>query len=249
MLTCLQVCVGGEARRAMTQGLFINDFFHYFTGHSSLPRSEIRKNMKRRLKLVTVEGKIPSRDAEGGGKHSPDSWQGEDQRDFGNQYYHDKITTLYQEYNETLVRYLTIRLRSRQDAVEVAQEAYIRLIKRENLAEIDCFQSFLFRTATNLSIDLQRQRTRHARNFARSKILMNGIEEITPERALDARQALVELREILKKLPPKCREAFMLYKFKNLSHGEIAERMDLSISSIRKYIARGLAVCIREMNG
>jgi len=201
--------------------------------------------MKQRLKLVTVEGKISSRNT----KNDTASQQDENRSDAGHECYHDEITALYQEYNEPLIRYLTIRLRSRQDAVEVAHEAYIRLIKRENLADIDCFQSFLFRTATNLSIDLQRQRTRHARNFAKSKILMTGIDEITPERALDGCQTLIELRQVIKTLPPKCREAFMLYKFKDLNHSEIAEKMGLSISSIRKYIARGLAVCIREMNG
>ena len=162
--------------------------------------------------------------------------------------YHDEITVLYQEYNESLVRYLTIRLRSRQDAVEVAQEAYIRLLRRGKLEDIECFQSFLFRTATNISIDLQRQRARQARNFTNSKVLFGNIDEITPERALNARQTLEELRKALEELPPKCKEAFMLYKFKNMSHTEIAEKMDLSVSSIRKYIARGLAFCIQRMD-
>lgn len=160
----------------------------------------------------------------------------------------EEITALYEEYNDTLVRYLTIRLRSRQDAVDVAQEAYIRLLRRKNLADIDCFQSFLFRTATNISIDLQRQRIRQARNFASSKFLLGDIDEITPERALDGRQTLEALKKALEDLPPKCREAFMLYKFKNLAHAEIADEMSLSVSSVRKYIARGLAFCVERMN-
>ncbi|VAV87017.1 hypothetical protein MNBD_ALPHA02-2331 [hydrothermal vent metagenome] len=162
--------------------------------------------------------------------------------------YHAEITALYEDYNETLVRYLAIRLRNRQDAVEVAQEAYIRLIRRENLKDIDCFQSFLFRTATNISIDLQRQRARQAKNFASSRFLLGDIDEITPERTLNARQKISALKEVLEDLPPKCREAFMLYKFNNLEHAEIAEKMGLSVSSVRKYIARGLTFCIHEMN-
>ena len=176
-------------------------------------------------------------------KISTDSGPGTDSH-----FYRDEITALYQDYNETLVRYLTTRLRNRQDAVEVAQEAYIRLIRRDNLAEVDCFQSFLFRTATNISIDVQRQRARRAESFAKSKMLFGNIDEITPERELNARQTLLELKKALEELPPKCREAFILYKFKNLDHAEIAEKMELSVSSIRKYIARGLAFCIREMN-
>lgn len=182
--------------------------------------------VKNRLKLVSIEGRKTS---------------------FGKSY-HDEITTLYQDYNETLVRYLTIRLRNRQDAVEVAQEAYIRLLRRDSMDDIDCFRSFLFRTATNISIDLHRQRARQAKNFTKSKILFGTMEEITPERELSARQTLDELRKALEDLPPKCREAFMLYKFKNMGHTEIAEKMNLSESSIRKYIARGLAFCMQMMD-
>ncbi len=200
--------------------------------------------MKQRLKLVSVEGKKSPVDKD----DMQADWPSGDSLNGEEDVYHEKITTLYQEYNDSLVRYLAIRLRSRQDAVEVAQEAYIRLIRRKNLAEIDCFQSFLFRTATNISIDLQRQRTRQAKNFAGSKMLFGHIDEITPERSLDGRQRLAELKKALEELPPKCRRAFMLYKFRNMEHGEIAREMGLSVSSVRKYIARGLAFCIREMN-
>ncbi len=200
--------------------------------------------MKRRLKLVSLEGeKSPVSEDD-----MQADWQTGDGHAAEEEYYHKEITALYQEYNDSLVRYLAIRLRSRQDAVEVAQEAYIRLIRRKNLAEIDCFQSFLFRTATNISIDLQRQRTRQARNFAGSKMLFGHIDEITPERSLNGRQTLAELGKTLEKLPPKCRKAFMLYKFRNMDHGEIAREMGLSVSSVRKYIARGLAFCIREID-
>ncbi len=197
--------------------------------------------VKSRLRLVSIEGE---KTTFGDG----DSQWADDRSKKAGNCYHDEITALYQNYNETLVRYLTIRLRSRQDAVEVAQEAYIRLLRRDNLEDIDCFQSFLFRTATNISIDLQRQRTRLAKNFTKSKILFGNIDEITPERELDARQTLDELRKALDELPPKCKQAFMLYKFKNMSHTEIAEKMDLSVSSIRKYIARGLAFCMQKMD-
>ena len=194
-------------------------------------------NGKQRLRLVKGENdELSPSDDKSGQKHAADGD------------YHAEITALYQDYNETLVRYLAIRLRSRQDAVEVAQEAYIRLIRRKNLKDIDCFQSFLFRTATNISIDLQRQRARQAKNFASSKFLLGDIDEITPERTLNARQKISALKEVLEDLPPKCREAFMLYKFKNLEHAEIAKKMGLSVSSVRKYIARGLTFCIHEMN-
>ena len=214
--------------------------------------------MKRRLKLVPIESDNRSLDeyelqtsrhikADDVSSYGADIIR-EIQPIDGEKCHHQEITTLYEEYNETLVRYLTIRMRSKHDAVEVAQEAYIRLIRKDNLNDIDCFQSFLFRTATNISIDVQRQRARQDKNFANSKSLFGHIDEITPERDLCAKQGLVELAEALEELPPKCREAFRLYKFKDLSHAEIADQMGLSVSSIRKYVTRGLAFCMQRID-
>ncbi|MBL4802481.1 MAG: sigma-70 family RNA polymerase sigma factor [Emcibacter sp.] len=197
--------------------------------------------VKQRLRLVSTEGGLHS-------SSTGASWQKKRQDKAADESCRDDIASLYRDYNDVLVRYLTIRLRSQQDAIEVAQEAYIRLIRRKNLQDIDCFQSFLFRTATNISIDLQRRRARQARNLANNKFLLGDIDEITPERALNARQTMIELRKALEELPPKCREAFMLYKFNNLGHAEIADQMGLSVSSIRKYIARGLTFCIQRIN-
>jgi DNA-directed RNA polymerase specialized sigma24 family protein len=39
------------------------------------------------------------------------------------------IERLFQEHNESLLRFLAARLGSRQEAREIAQEAYVRLLK------------------------------------------------------------------------------------------------------------------------
>lgn len=200
--------------------------------------------MKQRLKLISTNkaaSQTDGRNNDHGGSNAENS------HDEKTAFLHKEITTVYKDYNDSLVRYLTIRLRCRTDAVDVAQEAYIRLIRRDNMDEIDCIKSFLFRTATNISIDLQRQRARHVKNFSKSTMLFGKTDEITPERTLNAQQTLVTLRKALDNLSPKCREAFIMYKFKDMEHVDIAKEMGLSVSSIRKYIARALAFCIREV--
>lgn len=158
----------------------------------------------------------------------------------------NRIAELYNNHNEALVRYLTIRLNSRQDAIEVAQEAYIRLMKLESLETIGFVRAFLFRTATNIAIDRLRQRKRQSLNMETQKTLYSSIEEITPEHSLNAKQTLSRLHAALEDLPPKCRQAFMLYKFRNIGYSEIALQMKLSESMVRKYVARGLVYCAQK---
>jgi hypothetical protein len=64
------------------------------------------------------------------------------------------IERLFREHNEALVRFLLARLRSRQAALEVAQEAYVRLLSLDQPGAVSYLRSFLFKTAANLESGL-----------------------------------------------------------------------------------------------
>ena len=74
------------------------------------------------------------------------------------------IERLFQEHNESLLRFLAARLGSRHEAREVAQEAYVRLLKLDTPGAIGYFRAFLFKTAANLAVD----RVRSAEGAGRS---------------------------------------------------------------------------------
>src|SRR5690242_6580305 len=56
------------------------------------------------------------------------------------------IERLFREHNEALVRFMLARLRSRQAALEVAQEAYVRLLSLDQPGAVSYLRSFLFKT-------------------------------------------------------------------------------------------------------
>ena len=62
------------------------------------------------------------------------------------------------DHNRLLVGYLTSRLRSEQEAKEVAQEAYVRLLQLQDPGTSSLLRAYLFKTATNLAIDRLRHR-------------------------------------------------------------------------------------------
>ena len=55
-----------------------------------------------------------------------------------------------------------------------------------------------------------------------------------------ALEALVEIDRLLDGLPPKVRKAFLLSQLEGLRHGEIAECLQVSVSSVRQYLARAM---------
>lgn len=160
----------------------------------------------------------------------------------------DDIKVLFKNHNEELVRYLTSRLKSHDEAVEVAQEAYVRLLRLDDTSTIGFLRAFLFRTATNIAIDRIRRR-----GLAQAYVDQEQPQQVdemfgfTPERSIAAKQALERVLDCISTLPPKCRQAFVDYKFKNRSYDDIAADMGLTSSMIRKYVLRALVHCTDKM--
>ena len=153
------------------------------------------------------------------------------------------VTRLFREHNEALVRFLALRLRSQQEAKEVAQEAYVRLLKLDQPGAVGFLRAFLFKTAANLAVD----RIRHeqmARRVARdSKFLEELSTQPTPEKLATDAQELKLAERLIDELPPKCRRAFLLHKVYGLDFADIAKQMGLGERMVRTYVCRAILYC------
>ena len=153
------------------------------------------------------------------------------------------IERLFREHNEALIRFLALRLRSQQEAREVAQEAYVRLLKLDQPGAVSFLRAFLFKTAANLAVD----RIRHEQTARQATRDIRFLEEFashpTPEQfARDAEQ-LKLVQKLIEELPPKCRRAFLLHKVHGLEFAEIAAQMGLGERMVRTYVVRAVLYC------
>lgn len=147
------------------------------------------------------------------------------------------IQRLFEDHNDSLLRFLSVRLRSVEEAREVAQEAYVRLLKLDEPNAVSFFRAFLFRTAANLAIDRMRKRERADRYLP---LLFPDADEPSAEDCQAIREKIRLIGGYLEELPPKCRKAFLLNRIDGLSTPQIAERMQLSERSIRNYVLRAV---------
>jgi RNA polymerase sigma-70 factor (ECF subfamily) len=149
---------------------------------------------------------------------------------------HAHIDHLFREHNDALVRFLSARLGSYQDAREVAQEAYVRLLDLDRPGAANFLKALLYKTAANLAIDrLRHQRlvTSHQRASGSSPDLFASPADAAPDDICVLSQALGEL-------PPACRSAFLMSRVESLDSSEIAIRLGVTDRAVRKYIARAL---------
>lgn len=156
-----------------------------------------------------------------------------------------RIEQLYSDHNRTLVRFINARLHNEQEAKEVAQEAYVRLLNLDEPEAISYLRAFLFRIAANLASDRLKQKAR--RKDLRDRLVFDHVDGRSPESGCLAREELELIRRAVAELPPKCRMAFMLVKFGERSFEEVAEHMALSTRMVRIYVARALAHCQKHI--
>jgi RNA polymerase sigma factor (sigma-70 family) len=153
-----------------------------------------------------------------------------------------RISRLFSEHNESLIQFLATRLHSVQEAKEVAQEAYVRLLSLEDSGAVSFLRAFLFKTAANLAVDRIRSRNRQ-RQAVDAGLCDEAREAPTPDREAASAQEVEIVRRLIGELPPKCRRAFLLHRVHGAEFSEIAEEMELSERMVRHYVLRAVLYC------
>lgn len=150
------------------------------------------------------------------------------------------IEDLFKEHNENLVRFLRVRLQSDAEAHEVAQEAYVRLLKLDEPEAVSYMRALLFKIASNLAVDRIRARQRASKHLN-----LTFFEEATPsvEEVELAKEKIRLINLYINELPPKCRKVFLLNRLQGFSTEEIAQQMSLSSRMVRKYLVRATEYC------
>ena len=134
------------------------------------------------------------------------------------------------------------------EAEDVAQEAMLRLWQmagdwRPGVARVS---TWLYRVATNLSLDRLRHRKRRLR-YSSGEDLGNKAVDINEieDNSAGAEQKLMEtdranaLHVALATLPERCRVAVTLRHIEQLSNPEIADILNTSVEAVESLTARG----------
>ena len=154
------------------------------------------------------------------------------------------VTAAFIEHGGFLKKFLAGFLPVPQDIEDVAQEAFLRAYIAEQHEEIGQPKAFLFRVAKNLALTClakkSRQITDCIEDAGTTAVLGTAAGS---DQELEAQQCLDLYCEAVAMLPEKCRQVLLLRKVYGLSHGDIGERMGLSISSVEKYLRQGILVC------
>lgn len=150
------------------------------------------------------------------------------------------IDRLFRVTKQRLFALLLRQTRNREEAADIMQTAFARLIVADRSGAIEDKEAYLFEIARKLVVDFARSRDLEARKkTALTALASNEVSErISPEATAVERERLGFLVASIRKLPRQRRKIFLLYRFEHLSCEEIALRESIAESTVRKHLVR-----------
>lgn len=157
-------------------------------------------------------------------------------------------TGLIQQHREELFRFLLNRTACEHAASDILQDAFLRLTQYESESRINNPRAFLYKVVGNLAIDHLRKHKRETDRAVDEEVLLQQPDgKPAVEQLLYNQQQLERLRLAVAELPPRCREVFILHKFKHYTYSQIMAELEISESTVLKHIVKAMEHCRRRL--
>ncbi|HUO38661.1 MAG TPA: RNA polymerase sigma factor [Mycobacterium sp.] len=159
------------------------------------------------------------------------------------------VERLFAAHRGALQAFFDRRVRQRSDAIDLAQEVYLRMLRLKDTSAIRDLEAYLYSVASNLVKE-------HAAAGRRRGISVSVDEPTIQDQLPQApsfegeiltAQQVKRLRAVLRGLPPKCHAAVVLQYVHGQSHQQIAEHLHVSPRMVKQYVGQALAHCRRRM--
>lgn len=156
------------------------------------------------------------------------------------------VESLYREYSPWLTGWLRARLGHCSDrAADFAQDTFVRILQSGAcVAQVAQPRSYLATIARGLMIDHFRRHDIEQAYLAELALVSPALQPSLEERAI-LLETLLAIDRMLADLGPKVRQAFMLAQLEGLDYATIAAQLNVSVSSVKKYMHKAVVQCLK----
>jgi RNA polymerase sigma-70 factor (family 1) len=152
------------------------------------------------------------------------------------------FTEIYNRYKGLLYIHAYNRLRNQQEADDVVHELFASLwTKREELFLKTHLSGYLYQAIRNRVIDVISHKKVESAYMVSLQYFIDHSEAVTDHLVRENELSALIEKEI-SALPPKMREVFELSRRANLSHKEIAGKLELSEMTVKKHVNNALKI-------
>ena len=141
---------------------------------------------------------------------------------------------LFLKYHQQLGTHIFRITNSMELAEEIVQDVFLKIwMNREALSEVHNFKAYLFVISKNHTLNCLRKlsRERHHLNICEENYTMS----LTADNG-DLNSYHNILDEAIDRLPPQQQRVYLLSRHERLRYAEVADKMNISHESVKKYL-------------
>lgn len=155
----------------------------------------------------------------------------------------------FREFYKPLVRYARGITKDTAQAEDVVQDVFATLWeKRREMTVERSLKALLYTMVRNRALNTTRRENTVASDFEPEELDERRAGQPTADEQLEADALRQRLHRWIQDLAPRRKEAFMLSRFHDLTHREIAAIMDISKRTVDKHIGLALKELRRRLD-
>ena len=154
------------------------------------------------------------------------------------------LVLLFNKYRAALLRHVERMVHSREDAAELVQDTYLRVMRQVQTSRFEAAaRAYLFQTATNLARDhFRRQRFRAHDRLDELPEADMPVGSPPVDQTVAADEVLALLRTAITELPPSTRAVFLRARVQNQGYAEIGRELGMSVRTVERRMAEAMTI-------
>lgn len=153
----------------------------------------------------------------------------------------------YREHYKTFFLQAYKYLQSPELSQEIVNDVFVRIWEDADKIVIESsLKSYLYRAVINRSLNALKKMKKELQD---QKVLASLPREHIEERHMETNELKIRLYKAIDELPEQCKKVFRMSRFENLKQQEIADKLGISIKTVKNHITHALKELGKSMEG
>ncbi|CAL1518926.1 RNA polymerase sigma-70 factor [Chitinophaga sp. MM2321] len=143
---------------------------------------------------------------------------------------------LFDAYHHQLTAYVHSIIQSKEMAIEIVQDVYVKVwVNRHELKEVHHFTPWLFILTRNYTLNCLKKMARDRKKAQQyEQFVFTSSDPVTAAELRPDYLSLID--RAVAQLPPQQQQVYLLSRVDGLKYAEIAEKMGISPTTVKKYM-------------
>ncbi|MCO6497168.1 MAG: RNA polymerase sigma-70 factor [Chitinophagaceae bacterium] len=162
-----------------------------------------------------------------------------------NELLYQQFKKVFEQYYNELCNYALTFLKDLSSSEDVVQEVFVRIWeKRQDIVTSENIKFYLYVAVRNNSLTYL-NKSKKVKVVELNEYDAAEENRLSPEEADALPDYKTQLGNAMDRLPPKCKEVFVLSRLSRQSYKEIAETMGISVKTVENQMGKALRI-LRE---